>query len=359
VTQRAFVPDSPEIRLVSFTDVLTRVTTHRGLVGALTGLGLIVGVALAFLLPSRYTAESRIMGQSSTRTSMPAGIAGLAAQFGLPLELGGGASSPQYYADLLQSREVLEALLLTPFAVADASSRRETLLEQLDFSGDTDALRVFKAVRYLRKHTDIDAAKSGIITVGLTLPRAQLAADATNRLVDLVNAFNIERLQFQSRQQRVFTERRLKEVEGELRAAERDQLAFLERNRTVTGSPALQAEATRLQRVVQAKQEVFLTLTRSFEEARIAEAKDVPTVTIIDHAAPPARRSWPVRWAVILLGVLGGLLAGVGWAVAQDAIARARDTVAAAKGGVRSPASGAEPESRPMPNPRHAPASVP
>lgn len=342
--------------MVSFTDVITSIVASRRLVVLLTGLGLVVGLALAFLLPSRYTAESRIMGQSSSRTSMPSGIASIAAQFGVPMDLASGTSSPLYYADLLQSREVLEAVLKTPFPVDDASSRRETLLDQLNFSGDTEALRVYKALKYLHKRLDVDASKSGIIMVSLSLPRAQLAADATNRLVELVNQFNVERLQFQSRQQRAFTERRLKEAEGELRGAEQVQLDFLERNRSLTGSPALQSEATRLQRVVQAKQEVFLMLNRSFEEARIAEAKDVPTITIIDHATPPARRSWPVRWAVIVLSTLCGLVGAIGWIMVQDGLARTRRTAALRVDG-RSAPSGLEGEPRSAVGARHAQAA--
>ncbi len=313
------------VRTVSFADVFASIVAMRLLVATLTGLGLAASIALAFLLHVRYTAETRITGQSSTRTALPAGLAGLAGQLGLSLDAATGTTPPQFYVDLLQSREIRESLLRTPFAVGGDSSRRQTLIEQLDFSGRTPALRLDKGVRYLKKRTSIEAAKSGIISIQVTMPDAQLAAEVANRMIELLNEFNVERLQFQSRQQRIFSEQRLHEAEAELLAAERTHQAFLERNRVITASPALQTEAARLQRTIQTKQEVFLMLTRSYEEARIAEAKDVPTVTVVDRAAPPARRSWPIRWLVVLAGAGVGVLLGILTALVRDAMRRARE----------------------------------
>lgn len=323
------------VQVVGFADLMASVVARRRFVAILSVVGLIVGVVTAILLPPRYTAESRIVGVAGSRTSLLSGLAGLAGVAGMAGDLGislGGSSaqmSPEFYVDLLQSREIRETLLETPFPVDGDSTRRRRLIDQLGIRGRTEALRLYKGLRYLERRTSVEATdKSGIVDVKLALPEPRLAAAATNRLIALLNEFNLTRLQFQSRQQRVFAEGRLHEAEAELRAAEQDQLAFAERNRSISNSPALQVEAARLQRVVDAKQVVYTTLTRAYEEARIAEAKDIPTLTVIDRAEPPARRSQPRPWLIVLIGLVGGALLGIGGAIAWDMIQRARASVA-------------------------------
>ena len=101
----------------------------------------------------------------------------------------------------------------------------------------------------------------------------------------------------------------MREAEGELREAERAQLRFLQTNRQYLGSPLLEFQAAQLERTVQVKQEVFLTLTKAYEEARIAEVRDTPVLTVIDPAVPPSMRSRPKRvLGVTVALIVGGLL---------------------------------------------------
>lgn len=339
MTQRLLDTGEQPVEVVGFSEVMAAVVVRWRLVAAVSAIGLVTGVLLAAVLPPRYTAETRFVGAGASRTSLfsglagAAGLAGLASEVGVSLGVSGAQMSPQFYVDLLQSREIRESLLQAAFPVAGDSTREMRLLDQLGIRGRTEAVRVDKALRYLKRRISVEAAdKSGIVDIRVTLPRPHLAADAANRLIDLLNVFNVDRLQFQSRQQRLFAERRLREAEGELRAAEQDQLRFAERNRSIANSPALQVEAARLQRVIEAKQAVFTTLSRAYEEARIAEARDVPTITVIDRAAAPARRSPPQPWLLTLVGLLCGVVAGVGTAILSEAISRARATVSRAVG---------------------------
>ncbi len=323
------------VEVVGFADLMAAVVERRKVLGALTGLGLVVGLVLAIVLPPRYTSETRIVGVGSTSTSLLSGLAGLAGLTdmvgGVGSLSGGTQMPPDFYVDLLKGRELREDLLQTRFPAKADPSRTERLLDQLDITGRTEALRLDKGVKYLNRRTSISVAlKSGIIDVHVTLPRAELAAAVARRMIDLLNAFNLNRLQFQSRQQRVYSERAMQDAERELRKAEQVQAAFAERNRSIINSPVLQVESARLQRVVDTKQTVFTTLSRSYEEARIAEAKDVPTLTVIDQAEPPARRSHPRPWLIVLMGVGGGLLLGFLAVTAWEAGRRARVTISRA-----------------------------
>jgi len=158
-----------------------------------------------------------------------------------------------------------------------------------------------------------------VIQAGMSIfTSPALAAAVANRMVDLLNKFNLERLQSQSRERRRFAAERLQDAERELRAAEADHLKFLQSNRRYADSPLLSFEQNRLARQVQLRQEVFQTLTREFEEARIAEVRDTPLLTIIDPAVPPDRRSAPRRKLIVLLAAFAGAVCALAWLYIAD-----------------------------------------
>ncbi|MDQ3222592.1 MAG: hypothetical protein M3Q75_03830, partial [Gemmatimonadota bacterium] len=84
-------------------------------------------------------------------------------------------------------------------------------------------------------------------------------------------------------------------------------------NREYQGSPVLEFEAGRHQRAVDLKQEVYVSLVKAYDEARISEVRDTPLITTIDSAVAPDKRSAPrpllnVAIALIAGGVLAFIL---------------------------------------------------
>jgi uncharacterized protein involved in exopolysaccharide biosynthesis len=214
--------------------------------------------------------------------------------------------SPEFFARLLHSREVLRAALLTEFPdPRSANGAKRPLLDLLEADGDNPEERLQNGARHLEQITAANIDKpTGIVSLEVEMHSAALAAEVANRMLGLLNQFNLERRQSQ------------------LREAERAQLRFLQNNRSYQGSPLLEFQAEQLERTVQLKQEVFLTLTKAHEEARIAEVRDTPVLTVIDSAVAPARRSAPKR----VLGTMVALIVGgaLGVLLAYIASARAR-----------------------------------
>jgi uncharacterized protein involved in exopolysaccharide biosynthesis len=68
---------------------------------------------------------------------------------------------------------------------------------------------------------------------------------------------------------------------------------------------------------------VFVTLTREYEQARIAEVRDTPVLTIIDRAVPPYKKSWPKRALITILATILGGMIGVGRIYLRRVTARA------------------------------------
>lgn len=66
--------------------------------------------------------------------------------------------------------------------------------------------------------------------------------------------------------------------------------------------PLLGVRWAELYRQTKIEETVYELLTQQYELAKIEEAKEIPTVKILDAADVPERKSWPPRLAIILLG---------------------------------------------------------
>jgi tyrosine-protein kinase Etk/Wzc len=287
---------------------------------------LVVGLLLVLQRPT-YTATTTFTPENSPTTGLMSnlvGLAGLAGQLGL----GAGSSnsvSPDFFVKLVHSDEILRSTLLTEFDDPEAPKTKRPLLQLMHVKGRSTEEQLQKGVRALRKRTDASSDKqTGIVTIEVKLHSATLAAQVANHLVALLNKFNLESRQSQSREQARFSGERLSVAEGELRTAEQAQLAFLQRNRQYLDSPLLAFEYNRLNRQVQLRQEVYQTLTKAHEEARIAEVRDTPVLTVIDSAIAPIKPSAPQRVLGTAIALIFGGALGVFLAYVAAARVRAR-----------------------------------
>jgi uncharacterized protein involved in exopolysaccharide biosynthesis len=287
------------------------------IVAAVLGMGFIAGVTL--LLSKRtYTAMAAFTPQSRR---LPSSLSGIASQFGIMVPGQEGSQSPAFYADLLTSRQVLEGVVDTRYTVQTEGGKDSTgtLVSFLRAQGKNPALSREIAITMLKERTEVSVSlKTGLVRLRVPMPYPQLARAVVDRYLQLVNQFNLETRRSQAAAERQFTERRVKEVRAELKAAEDRQQAFLQRNRDFQNSPALTFAHERLQRDVAAQQEIFITLTQAYEQAKIEEVRDTPVITVAEQPVVPVRPDprGTIR-KTILACILGGVL-GVMFALWQD-----------------------------------------
>jgi tyrosine-protein kinase Etk/Wzc len=139
-----------------------------------------------------------------------------------------------------------------------------------------------------------------------------------------LNDFNAQSRQSQARARRRFAEERVTATERELRRAEEDLKNFYERNRSWQQSPQLASEEGQLKRQLDIRQEVYLTLEREYETARIEEVNDTPVITVIEPAVPPQERSSPRRALLVALALMVAALVGTFSAFALEYADRVR-----------------------------------
>jgi uncharacterized protein involved in exopolysaccharide biosynthesis len=142
--------------------------------------------------------------------------------------------------------------------------------------------------------------------------------------VDGINDFNRRTRQGQASTERKFVESRLAVEASVLRAAEDRLEAFLRNNRQWAGSPDLTFQHDRLQREVLMQQQVFTSLTQSFEEVSIREVRDTPVITVVESPSHPVRPEPRYRAVGVLLGAVLGTMIGALVAFISEALARRR-----------------------------------
>lgn len=313
-------PDPTPVSVVSLVNVVLRYR-RQVLVTAL--LATAASVGLTMLSDRTYTATATFLPQSDRPNP---NMAGLAAQFGLNLQTGDGARSPQFYADLLKSRGLLHAAVTAPLTTSDSGAARQTLAEVLGGDEPDPALRQDEAARELGKRTGVGVStRTGVVTLTVRLEDPELAREAADQLLRLLNQFNLQTRRSQASAEREFVERRLEDVRRDLRAAEARLEAFYVRNRDYGNSPMLRFEQERLAREVSLQQQLFSTLVQSYEQAKIDEVRDTPVITLIEPPVAPIRpdaRGLPFK---AILGFAVGAMLGILIAFVRHALARARN----------------------------------
>jgi len=82
--------------------------------------------------------------------------------------------------------------------------------------------------------------------------------------------------------------------------------------------PVLGVAFADLYRRTKVQEAVFETLTREYEMAKVAEAKEIPSVKVLDSPDVPERKSFPPRLLIMALGTSFCLGFGVLWVLGLD-----------------------------------------
>jgi len=319
------VTDQQTFRELTLLDLLVVLRRRWRLVVGLPFAMAAVAAVVSLVMRPTYTASTTFVPEAGVGANSPASLAGLAGQFGL--SIGADASrSPRFYADVLKSRELIERVLLARYVdPRTAKSDSARLLEILGIEGRSAADSLSRGVRKLSDlvSTRVDI-QTAVVRLSVKARYPGLAAAVANRMIGYLNEFNTQTRQSQARERRRFVEQRIIGAEAELRSAEGDLRAFYERNRSWQQSPQLMFEEGRLRRQLDIRQEVYLTLKREFETARIEEVNDTPVITVIDAAVAPQLRTRPRRTLMVILGFLLGAILGVFGAVAAPYVDQVR-----------------------------------
>jgi uncharacterized protein involved in exopolysaccharide biosynthesis len=298
-----------------FADTLVRWRT----IARVVGLTFVAAVLAVIFIPPVYRSQASFVANSSASSKLASGLAGGAGPLGgLATQLGMGATldpseSPNFYIQLMQSRELLTRLLKSRFADPRSSSLKDTvqLLDLLRIRKNDPQRKLELGIKQMSK--DINGkfeSKTNLVWIDVDAEWPELSAAIANRTIELVTAFNKEQRTSRARTKRVFLEGRVNLARSELQSVEAKHRAFYDQNRLWRSAPELIFEEKQLQRDEDQAADLYLSLQRQFESALLDEVNDAALITVVDSAVPPRKAEWP-RYGVLLVSTLtAGLLLG-------------------------------------------------
>jgi len=281
-----------------------------------------LGAAVALLTPNEYTSSAIFIARGAGSLNLPATLQGAALTLGLDRTTD---YSPKFYADLLTSRPILQSAILHKYQVAPGDGPHlADYLEIEGFNRQPSDVALDKALRRLSSRVSASAdVRTNVITLTVRARSPLLTRDIATQLLATLDSLNLGFRQGQSRESREFYQTRVLQTRSELDSAEGAVRNFLQQNRVIT-SPALQFELQRLQREAERKQSVYTIVVQQYEQARLQEARNVPTLTILSPPFIPLKKSYPPRRLIVFLSALAGLLIAWGQITLAEGVSRFR-----------------------------------
>ncbi len=328
----------------------SRLRTYAGIVGTAA----VVAGGIAVLLPSWYRAESTLLPPEETSGAgfgLLSGMIQSSALNNLGLET---ASSPSdVFGEILKSRRLGESAI-----------ERFGLIKAYRRKGMDRTLQEFQ------RHLTVSVNAAGLLTVGFEDRDARRSAEVANFLVDELDRFNVETYKTRGKRLRMFLEGRVGEVQRQLVAVEENLLAYERKHRVVSSAesekvsgvsdilvqkfnletqrsyvssysspgntelrnierqlsalnseigklPEVKMEGARLTLDVEVQRKLLVLMTTQYEDARMQETRDTPTVTLLDAASVPQLRVRPKRSLIIAGAALAALLGCAAWTAAS------------------------------------------
>jgi len=333
----------------------------------LTVMILITVAAVVYSLVTRkiYEAHASLLPAAEQSSGLFGGISALLGE--LPLQ---GANFP----GVTTSTDLLGAML---------HSRRLQipLIEEFGLLERYEAETIEHAILTFDDRISTGVSDEGILNVRFRDQDPEFAARVVTRLIETLDAYNIEVSTERARLQREFVEGRLAQAERELVEAEeafRDyqtthavvippedmsalsssgqllarklllevQLEALQQYIDTSSTPYRQrvtelealetrlrelpgmgVEVMRLYRDARVKMELYTFLQTQLLDARIEEHRSLPTLRVLDEPLPPEIRAWPQRKLIVIVAFLLAVALGLLVAHALDYLHREKDSI--------------------------------
>jgi uncharacterized protein involved in exopolysaccharide biosynthesis len=255
-----------------------------------------------------YVATATIFPATESSPMGALGIPGIASLVGNLGGLGGGASQFPIYENVVHSERLIAGVL-----AMQLPETGRTLLDHLEIPEPNPELRIVAATDVVRENILYDTdKKTGLVSISYRDRDPEVAAAVTNRVLSLLNDFDISTSAELARERRRFVDARLAEARDSLQQVERRLEDFGAENLRIGRAPDLLLAQARLERELNIRQEVYLALRKEAEMARIEEQRTVPAISVLDRASVPAMPAGPSLVRNVALGTVLGIFLTVG-----------------------------------------------
>ena len=153
-------------------------------------------------------------------------LAGIAAQFGFSIPMAASGESPEFYVALLRSGEIRRAAVRSSYRRIDRAGQDTTwvtgdLVELFEVRGRSEQGRLEGAVEQLGRRMSVGTSpETGMVRLSVQTKWPELSVQIAERLIDLVNEFNLQTRQSQANAEREFVSGQLETARSELARSE-------------------------------------------------------------------------------------------------------------------------------------------
>ena len=273
---------------------------------------------LTLLLSPVYTATASFMisGNSSNEK-----VAGGNLNTGVDAGIDEFSGLPQYWSALLHSSEFLTKVVKPQLGLDVKKSHANWLRELVGDDDDPDATTQ-KAVNLLKGMVSISPdpkSKRVILQLSVTSTDPTLSSNIAESLIQAISAYGGDERNQKAIENRDFIQQRLSITEQELGKAEKALTSFLTRNKK-TNLPRMETDKQRLERAVTVQEELFMSLRKQLELAKLKVQEDSTVLRILEQ--PSAQRTGPKRLRMVLVAFFVGLVIFGGRIFVRDRIAK-------------------------------------
>jgi capsule polysaccharide export protein KpsE/RkpR len=207
--------------------------------------------------------------------------------------------------------------LLTTLSTSSARREREFLEERLkDIKSDLDASSVALS-QFSSRNATINPQSQGQTLIAAASGLQGELISAQSELSGLKAMYSDDNVRVREAQARIDELqnqlRKMGNTGGKVGGADRKGDQFYPSIREL---PLLGVTYSDLSQKLAMQEGIYETLNRQYELAKVEEAKEIPSVKVLDEPAVPERKSSPHRSIIVLLGVLVSAFLGTAWIVA-------------------------------------------
>ena len=282
------------------------------------GVAVVTVMILLFLVKPYYDTSVTILPDYGTNvSSLLSQFSGLASLAGVNV---GGSTPTQIYQQLVTSESVLTPVIYAKYKTEEFPDS-VNLIQYDEIKPDESLPKDLQKRRMFLKEfarisksvitTDLDRITQ-ILTITVRMPEGQLSADVANNIANSLDNYIQTQIRTSAKDQRVYIDKRMTQVQDSLTVAENTLKQFNETNKVIQQSPALILQQSRLQRNVDILNTIYMQLAQQSELAKIQEVKDTPVINIEEPAKNPVIKTGPPRlfvliFIIFLVGIITGL----------------------------------------------------
>ncbi len=259
-------------------------------------LGISISLAVAFILPKKYTATATILPSGDGNALGRLGSMVLGQASALTSEL--PPNSSLLYPTIISSRYILRKLAGSNLTSRDGEI---SLMEYLGAKNLDDAEKILRSTIGV----ELDR-KTMLIRIKVTTKDPKLSASIANRLIALLRDFNNTKSSKLAKSELQYLREKLKETKEELYLAENKLMEYEKRHidYATTTDPVVIMEHDKLKRELELKENSFIDILKEIELKEIEIKRTSPVVNVLDYATTPTVKSAPRRKLIAIVGAL-------------------------------------------------------